>query len=205
MKYIITYYRTQGVGSPSLVLQQYLFREIPVCFVCVCSAENEQKRESANEFVKNLSDWSDNIDWTGLVKSADRSPFAVRDALADVIEAANTNSLGAWLVMLCIGQSFFLFGENMYVYWLTTSYGKGKLEKINAPCFGQMEAGAGIFLSSENLNPEKRMELAAVSLQPEKLREEKIAGRRLKEFGQRAFDEKDPVTLLLLMLREGAL
>ena len=54
MKYIITYYRTQGVGSPSLVLQQYLFREIPVCFVCVCSAENEQKRESASEFVKNF-------------------------------------------------------------------------------------------------------------------------------------------------------
>lgn len=42
MEYVTSFYRQQGRNGTSLLLQQYLCRQIPVCFGCICAGAEDE-------------------------------------------------------------------------------------------------------------------------------------------------------------------
>lgn len=203
MKYITTYFRTQGEGSPSLVLQQFLYRRVPVCLACMCLSKSKEGQDWAAVFVEEVKEWSDAADWTWIVKKMSRNPEALLTKIKTEIMMKTGCSHMVdleWTVLVCIDSGFLIFGERTAAYWLMTSYGRGRLERISKYGYGEIEPGAGIILASGQIEVEKEIEAIQNCLCPEGMKEEDKATNRLREFARQVSEPSDDSAMILLLV-----
>lgn len=205
MKYITTYVRAQGEGAPSLVLQQFRYRNIPVCFACILWDKDSKASGTARRLSENMKIWADSADWVNIIRRGQRNPDLILEALAEeLLQESVPQGLGECVcygLLLGIRSRFAIRGSGMYFYALASFYGGGRLKSLKAQGNLFLEAGAGLLLSCEEIDLQLFGDRIRECFRPDKIREEEGAGKHLREFAGQLQMQKSTSTMLLLLTK----
>lgn len=215
MYYLTAYYRKEREGLPSLVLQQFICRKIPVCFLCVCNS---------TEFTKKMRIWSMNFPWTRYIGRFQMKWSQIQTALKQQIsEIKQEKTEGEkdtadlnYTICLGVGNELSLLGNEMKVYHLSDEFGRGRVLplSIGAGWNGRIETGAGLFLTYREDNAKYPIgNLFKIGeIQNEEQAEHRLAEyaenmRRGEEVGERdknidMADTEDKALMILLCAKE---
>ncbi len=220
MEYLTTCYRRQGEGGCSLLLQQYLYRQVPVCFACLCTAEGRKAKEDCRELAQLLLDWCRSISWHGAVRKPDvwleRAGRELEDIIENGAEASEDkrgeaqcsgrdsfekNAVRVTL-LLGIGEELLILGGGQNVRLLNTSFGRGKVRELPGRLRGYLEPGAGILLATDGFLKNTAGESLSETLRLPEIRSPEQAKRRLREIALRRPDYEESSAAILLVGRE---
>lgn len=184
MDYLTTCYRRQEEGGCSLLLQQYLCRQTPVCFACLCSAAGGEGRKVCRSMAESLLNWSRKAPWHRAAGHPapwlERFEYELTDLLGSFGSTGDDGERKLTL-FLCIGEEILVLGGGQNLSLLTTSFGRGKTVELPGQFRGCLESGAGLLLATggflKNVG-EKDLEEA---LRIREIRTEKQAERHLRE------------------------
>ncbi len=202
MKYLTAFYLQQGEEHTSLVLQQYQCRNVPVCFVCLCTCQNKRNRESCRCFTGELLEWCRYFRWHRAAGVPEEGIEKVRHELEAKLARALKNLKEqkhefCWRVLVCIGGEVLLMGEGLTTYILSMALGQGSVKQMLGDFRGKLESGAGILLTGEDraleAEDEKRLK---ETLRLSELETEQQAEKHLAEYMQKVTKGKAGILLI---------
>lgn len=177
MEYLTTCYRRQGEGGCSLLLQQYLCRQTPVCFACLCTAEGGEGSRTCRDTAESLLNWSRKVLWH---KAAAR-PAAWLERfereLTDLAEAIEVKLT----LFLCIEEEILVLGGGQNLSLLSTSFGRGKAIGLPGQFRGHLEPGAGLLLATDGFLKNVSGKSLEEALRLQEIKTAEQAERRLRE------------------------
>lgn len=206
MEYVTTCYRRQGESGCSLLLLQYLCRQTPVCFACICTVEGAGNVRMCGNMAEKLKSWCHSVPWHRAAKhpcrwlvklekelsdlTADRT--AVRGEMAAAGQAAMNGQMAAdsqtavgggirLTQLLCIGREILVLGGGQNLMLVNTSFGEGRVTPLRGSFRGGIEPGAGLLLATDGfLKSVEEQKLREALCLPE-IRTKEQADRRLRE------------------------
>lgn len=177
MEYLTTCYKRQGEGGCSLLLQQYICRQTPVCFACLCTAEGGEGSRTCRDTAESLLNWSRNIPWhKAAVRPAmwlERFERELTD-LTEAIEAKLT-------LFLCIEEEILVLGGRQNLSLLSTSFGRGKAISLPGQFRGRLEPGAGLLLATDGFLKNVSGKSLEEALRIQEIKTAEQAEKRLRE------------------------
>ncbi len=190
MEYLTACCRQRGEGGCALLLQQYLCRRVPVCFACICTAEEDRGRETCGNMAERLLNWCRGVPWHRAAGRPDVWLERAEKELTDLIDGSRDRpnrgedrGRGALRVtiLLGIGAEILALGGGQNLSLLNTSFGRGKAAGLPGRFRGSLEPGAGLLLATDGFlkGVEGRSLEEALGL-PE-IKTEEQAERRLRE------------------------
>lgn len=183
MEYLTTCYRRQGERGCSLLLQQYLCRQTPVCFACLCSMAGGEDNGTCRNLAVSLSKWSRTVPWH---KAAGRpAPWLERldGELKGLLEACGvtTNDKMKLTLFLCIDREMIVLGGGQNMRLLSTSFGRGRSLALPGQFRGCLEPGAGLLLATDGFLKNVEGKKLEEALRLQEIQTAEQAERRLKE------------------------
>lgn len=148
MEYITSCYRQQGDDAASLLLQQYLCGQMPVCFACISAGagregweeengcghkdqdkdENEARNRAGGYLTGRLLTWFRGFPWMSMAKRRGKYFSRARRELEEAVRQAereledgglSAKAAGADLAgMLCADENVILFGRGRHRIFL---------------------------------------------------------------------------------------
>lgn len=198
MKYLTTYSRREGSGS--LLLQEYLCRDIPACFACLCSRNGEGGRE----ITERLLSWNRRFPWHRAVKAPapwlDRAEQELKEEMEQAVAAAGSRAAVIWRLLVCVDQELLTLGNGYELCLLSGSFGQGSARRLNGSFRGSLEPEAGILLAEEGFLESRPPQALAQVARCREIRTQLQADKRLKELagsGRRQGEERQTAILLL--------
>lgn len=192
MKYITAIHRQQGEGTPSLLLQQFVCRGVPVCFACLERAENEKslsqgglRREEmpGREDTEKIKSWLRNFPWPRAVKKPEywlsRARFEWESMSLREPGRMLLIAVGEWILLLQ-GER----GNRMYL--INSSYGRGRAGLIREDFMGNIEPEVGILMAASDFGEGADENKLGMVFCPGELRNEEQMEKRLRELGGQA-------------------
>lgn len=219
MKYLTTYYRRQGEGGCSLLLQQYVCRQAPVCFACLCTADGGDGGTLCRDMAERLREWSRRVPWQRAAGRPGAWLERLERELEDLLEDCGRVPLSHEMKMkltlfLGIGEEILVLGGGQSLCLVSTSFGRGKVTKLPGQFRGRLEPGAGLLLATEAFMKNVEGKSLEEALRLWEIGTEEQAARRLKEIGtrqeswisegtevQRKFPSREPAAAILLIGR----
>lgn len=201
MEYLTTYHKRQGEGGCSLLLQHYLWGQVPVCFAMLCTSEGEAGEAVCREAAVRLMSWWRGVPWhgaakrTGLWLNRREEELGYEICLPGDRAARITLLLGA-------GEEILVLGGGQNVRLLSTSFGRGRVRELPGQFRGSMETGAGILLATDGFLGSVEEEKMAEALRLPEIRTEEQAERRLKELAVHDRAGREPAAAILLVGKE---
>lgn len=214
MEYLTTYIRQEGGGS--LLLQEYLCRDIPACFACLCTREGEEGRR----IMERLLSWNRRFPWHRAVKGPalwlDRAErelkeemetacgdsAAVRARRAESVAAREADRPGRllWRLLVCVDQELLTLGNGYELCLLSGSFGQGCARRLNGNFRGCLEPGAGILLAEDDFLENIPTQALAQAVRPWEIRTQRQSDKRLKELAEsgRSQGENRKTAVLIL-------
>lgn len=185
MEYLTTCYRRQGESGCSLLLQQYLCRQTPVCFACLCTEEGEEGSMRCRNAAESLLNWSRKVPWH---KAAGRPGRWLERLKGELINLTEERVRGAasgeerkLTLLLGIGEEILVLGSGQNIILLSTSFGRGKAVRLQEQFRGCLEPGAGLLLATDGFLKNVEEESLEETLRIQEIRTEEQADRRLRE------------------------
>lgn len=197
MEYLTTYIRQEGGGS--LLLQEYLCRNIPACFTCLCTREGEEGRE----IMERLFSWNRRFPWHRAIKAPvlwlDRAERELKKEMEAVCGefVAERERKGEpavwgpgrqgsllWRLLVCVDQELLTLGNGYELCQLSGSFGQGSARRLNGNFRGCLEPGAGILLAEEGFLESRPTQALAQAVRPWEIRTQRQADKRLKELAE---------------------
>lgn len=185
MEYLTTCYRQQGESGCSLLLQQYLCRQMPVCFACLCTEEGEGGRVRCRYAAESLLNWSRKVPWH---KAARRPGRWLERLEGELINLTEEQARGAasreerkMTLLIGIGEEILVLGSGQNIILLSTSFGRGKSVRQQEQFRGYLEPGAGLLLATDGFLKNIAGESLEEALRIQEIRTEEQADRRLRE------------------------
>lgn len=183
MEYLTTCYRRQEEGGCSLLLQQYMCRQVPVCFACLCTAGGEAGREICRNTAESLINWSRKVPWHRVAARPALWLERLEGELTDLLEKSVETACDERKLTLFLGieEEILVLGGGQNLSLLSTSFGRGKTARLPGQFRGRLEPGAGLLLATDGFmkNVEGKSLEEALRLQEIKTAEQ--AERRLRE------------------------
>ncbi|MDE6639375.1 MAG: hypothetical protein K2K63_02470 [Acetatifactor sp.] len=177
MEYLTTCYRRRGEGGCSLLLQQYLCRQTPVCFACLCTAEGSEGSRTCRDTAESFLNWSRKVPWhKAAVRPAmwmERFERELTD-LPEAIEAKLT-------LFLCIEGEILVLGGGQNLSLLSTSFGRGKAIGLPGQFRGHLEPGAGLLLATDGFLKNVSGKSLEEALRLQEIKTAEQAERHLRE------------------------
>lgn len=186
MEYLTTYYRQQREGGGcSLLLQHYLSRQVPVCFACLCTAEEGSGSGLCRSTAGRLLDWCRTVCWHKAARRPDTWFERLEGELLSILEEAGTEHEELKMkLLLGIGGEILALGEGQNLYLLSTSWGKGKAVRLTGQFRGRLEPGAGLLLATDSFLHNAGEERLGEALHLQEIRTADQAERRLRELAE---------------------
>lgn len=209
MKYLTACYRQQGEGTPSLLLQQFQCRGVPVCFACLegTVAQGElphrnlpqgdlPKRNflqgdlSQREFsrpegdaLEEIKRWSRGFSWPKAVKRPEYWLMRAQYEWENMSGGNRNRTL-----LLAVGERILLLqGESgNKLYLINSCYGRGRAGLRKEDFLGSMEPGVGVLMSSPDFAGKMEENQLGKALSPGELQCEEQMEKRLRELGGQA-------------------
>lgn len=137
-----SYYFQPGINHSALLLQHYQVDTVPLCFACICPAENVAGGRAAGYFTEQILHWFRDLPWRKLSKAPEENLLRTEAKLQRVIERTmdeltSSNLLTAkesfsFAGIFCIDEHFLLFCQGSpEVYLLNRNLGRGALQCIS--------------------------------------------------------------------------
>ena len=214
MEYLTSCYRRQGEQGNSLLLQQYLCRQTPVCFACLCTCGGQRSREAARYITGLLLVWCRRFPWRKAVDRPDSWLERARKGLEREITRGETELRISGLLpekqgteltaILCIGEEILVLGRGQCVYLLNTAFGKGGAKYLEGTFRGRIEPNVGILIATEAFGGQLTERALGEALRPEELDTQAQADRHLAELGRTGGkeDHRNSAAVLLLAKRQ---
>lgn len=232
MEYLTSYYRRQGESGCSLLLLQYLCRQTPVCFACICTAEGADREQLCAETVEKLKTWCRGVSWhkaaahpgrwmaklekelTLLWPAGGRAcPAVLSGGRAAYGEASAPGRLRLTL-LLGIGRELLALGDGQNLLLVNTFLGAGKVTRLPGIFRGCIEPGAGLLLAAGGFLQGTEERSLAQALRLPEIRTAEQADRRLRELVKaggkqpaESFEKqaanRESTAAVLLIAREG--
>lgn len=224
MEYVTTCYRRQGESGCSLLLLQYLCRQTPVCFACICTVEGAGNVRMCGNMAEKLKSWCHSVPWHRAAKHPCRWLVKLEKELSDLTAAGGGIRLTQ---LLCIGREILVLGGGQNLMLVNTSFGTGRVTPLRGSFRGGIEPGAGLLLATDGfLKSVGEQNLREVLRLPE-IRTKEQADRRLRELldcrsfsfsresggaenetennvlRERTEEKEEPIAAVLLIGREG--
>lgn len=179
MKYITAYYRQQGEETPSLLLQQFVYRGVPVCFACL---------QTRKEETKGIKEWVRSFSWEKAIKKPERWLTKARGELEKLFPFPEKSmfvlAVGEWILLSAATD-----GQGMYQ--VNSNFGRGVAQSMKDNFLGVIEPEVGVLLNisaREIVDEEKiREEKIGKVLCPGELRNDEQVEKRLQELGGTSF------------------
>lgn len=184
MEYMTAYYRRQEESGCSLLLQQYLCRQTPVCFACLCTAEGEEGGGICRNMAESLFHWSRKVPWHRAaarpVSWLNRLGEELTDLLEEPTPAAACHEIKLTL-FLGIEEEILVLGGGQNLYLLSTSFGRGKAARLSGQFRGCLEPGAGLLLATDGFLKNVEGKSLEEALRLQEIKSVEQAERRLRE------------------------
>lgn len=199
MEYLTTCYKRQGESGCSLLLQQYLCRQTPVCFACLCTAEGGDAERICRDTAESLLNWSRKAAWH---KAAVRPFIWLERFERELTYLPETAGLKLTL-FLCIEAEILVLGGGQNLSLLSTSFGRGKAIGLPGQFRGRLEPGAGLLLATDGFLKNVEGKNLEEVLRIQEIRTEEQAERRLKELAvpRKLTAPREPTAAILLVGR----
>lgn len=137
-----TSYFQPGINHSALLLQHYQVDIVPLCFACICPAENPARGRAAGYFTERLLHWFRHLSWRKLSKDPEKHLLRTETKLQRIIERTieelvssnllSTKERFSFVGILCIGEHFLLFCQGSpEIYLLNRNLGRGALQCIS--------------------------------------------------------------------------
>lgn len=185
MKYKIAYYRKQGKNSPAYVVYQFIYRKIPVCFVCICSGEGMENEDRNQVITGRLREWFLGYNWKKAVRRPKHALRQARIQILELLEESKSRRIRERITLLLgIDSQVLILPENKNVRLINRYFGKGNAEVIRGDFIGRVEAGAGLLLmDSAFANATDGLSLGECFRMDELIEEEQMQ-KHLKELAE---------------------
>lgn len=186
MDYMCGYY-WNGEGEVSLVLKQLAFHGMDMPVVFACLAEGRTRKA----FVEEMTEWF-HKKAVACCQKGERG-MNVLESSFDKLVKKRFDSMKAASVLLCAGDSFFLWRKGTQKIWLlNTRFGKPHSRMLLAEdeqgdgemLSGEFESGVGILLATHGFGEGIVDEQLNACLAVKELDKENKIEKRLKELGE---------------------
>lgn len=224
MEYVTTCYRRQGESGCSLLLLQYLCRQTPVCFACICTVEGAGNVRMCGNMAEKLKSWCHSVPWHRAAKHPCRWLVKLEKELSDLTAAGGGIRLTQ---LLCIGREILVLGGGQNLMLVNTSFGTGRVTPLRGSFRGGIEPGAGLLLATDGFLKSVGEQNLREALRLPEIRTKEQADRRLRELldcrsfsfsresggaenetennvlRERTEEKEEPIAAVLLIGREG--
>ena len=195
MELMSGFYR-QNEDSLSLLLQQYLCGEVPVCLGCICGGAMSEAGVKGGQ----ITGWLfKEFRELSLYKAVEK-PEKIFEKMKRKLDRYWTNCCvlqDFWTAgVLCIGNVFLLFYKGaVQVHLYNTYFGRSALQRIGGGCsesselqfhIGSMEANIGILLASESFCMQFSGEELRNCLAVKDIKDPMQVQKRIRELGNSA-------------------
>lgn len=142
MRLQTTSYFQPSINHSALILQHYQVDTVPLCFACICPAENPVRGRAAGYFTEQFIHWFRALPWRKLSKNPEKHLLRTETKLRRVIERTIKELISSNLLspeeqfsfagIFCIGEYFLLFCQGSpEIYLLNRSLGGGEIQCIS--------------------------------------------------------------------------
>lgn len=203
-----TSYFQPAINHSALLLQHYQVDTVPLCFACICPAEDPVRGRAAGYFTQQLHHWFRNLPWRKLSRAPEKYILHAEIKLQRVIErtieeltSSNVLSPGepiSFAGIFCVSEHFFLFCQGTpEIYLLNRSLGRGALQCISdnlspsadehaAFLHGLLQTDIGLLLATDTFCANVDRQELKDCLYMKEVRAEDRARRHLQELGRRS-------------------
>lgn len=200
-------YFQSPVNHSAILLQHYLVDTTPLCFACICPAEDAVRGRAAGYFTEQLLHWFRALPWRKLSRNPEKYILRTETKLRRVIERnmkelAASNLLSpedqlSFAGIFCIGEHFLLFCQgSTEIYLLNRNLGRGTIqcisEKLSSSAdepaafyHGLMQTDIGLLLATDTFCANVDRQELKDCLYVKEVQTEDRARRHLQELGQR--------------------
>lgn len=190
----------------ALLLQHYQIKTTPLCFACICSAEDVNQGKAAAYFTERLLHWFRALPWKRLTQNPEKSVSGIEAKLKKVIENSLEELISSHLFpsetrlslagIFCIGEHFLLFCQgNPQIFLLNQNIGRGAIQCISdnfAPSVneyitfhpGSLQTDIGLLLATDTFCANVDRQELKECLYVKDVRTKDQAGRHLQELGR---------------------
>lgn len=137
-----TSYFQPAINHSALLLQHYTIDTVPLCFACICPAEDPARGRAAAYLTEQLLHWFRNLPWRKLPKDPEKHLLHAETKLQRLIgrtmkELTSSNLLSSkeqlsFAGIFCIDKHFLMFCQGTpQIYLLNRNLGRGALQCIS--------------------------------------------------------------------------
>lgn len=203
--FITSVYWQQGCNDSALLLQHYRYREVPLCFACICAGEGEIKGRAGAYLTERLLSWFRGLSLRQLARNPEGRMPRLERGLEGMIERSKKELVGHGLLqeeeldfagILCAGEYFLLFREgSCQVCLLNRCFDKGHLGRISGEPLsesdsyfrqGILQREIGILLATGSFCSRLEDRELRECLHVKSVETQEQADRHLLELGNRA-------------------
>lgn len=148
--FITSIYWQQGRNDSALLLQHYRYREVPLCFACICAGEGEIKGRASAYLTEQLLSWFRALPLRQLARNPEGRLPRLERGLEGMIERSKKELMGHGLLqeggldfagILCAGDYFLLFREGgCQICLLNRCFDKGHLGRISGESLSESDS-----------------------------------------------------------------
>lgn len=210
MNYITTSYRQTAINHSTLLLQQFRFKNSPLCLLILCDGQSEDQGRAGAYLSKRLLQWFRGQRLRRLAREPDRYIGDLEVHLQTLLLQCQNDLITCGLLkqgqlltfsgILCSDDRFLLFNQgNQQIYLLNQSFGQSHIQDIANDLSvtqevpdslvlrqGILQRDVGILFSTEAFCQKLAEKDIRECLYVEEIRTELQAQRRLQELGRRA-------------------
>lgn len=212
MKYLTAWVRRRD-GKTALLLQQYLCREIPACFACLCTCGGEDGERAGRYITGQLLAWCHRFPWHKAALRPDKWLKRAERELEAQIRLSGEKLRGeglpvrtdrvSWRVFAGVGEEVLTIGNGQEFLLLGMSLGKGTVTRLKGSFRGRMEAGAGILLTTDDFFGSGDEKALSEALLLSGLQTEEQVRRHLKELADNTGGAGGEAAAILLVTKGG--
>ena len=192
----------------ALLLQHYEIKSVPLCFACICPAENSVMGKAAAYFTEQLLHWFRDLPWKKLSRAPEKYILRAETKLKKVIKRTVGELTSSNLLLLeeqitfagifCVNAHYFLFCQGTpQIYLLNRNLGRGKIQCISDnPAFlagehekfihGLLQTDIGLLLATDTFCANVERQELKDCLYVKDVQTEERARRHLQELGCRS-------------------
>ena len=207
MHIFTSHYYQQGRNYSTLLLQQYQYRHMPICLICLSHGENESQGKAGAYFTGRLLQWFRGQSLGRLVKSPENRLLTLQDQLRELIECTDAElkncSFGSaeknmdLAGILCVGEDFLLFFRGQQkICLLNRSFGRSHIRCFSEEMTddigcalvlrqGILQRDVGLLLATESFCGHMAEQELRECLHVETVLSEEQAERHLRELAGR--------------------
>lgn len=203
-----TSYFQPGINHSALLLQHYQVDTVPLCFACICPAENPVMGRAAGYFTEQILHWFRALSWRKLSLDPEKHLLRTEAKLQRVIERTVEELTSSKLLpekeslsfagIFCAGEHFLLFYKGSpEIYLLNQNLGRGTLQCISedisssddehaALLHGLLQTDIGLLLATDTFCANVDRQELKDCLYVKEVQTEDRAHRHLQELGRRS-------------------